>query len=55
MKLQVNTSGAWKNVCEFDASRRAEVVKALTALIHALGKVAKWCIVHDDGSREWLS
>lgn len=55
MKLQVNTKGAWRDVVEFDEARRAEVLAALVELMHALGKVAKWCLVRDDGSREWLS
>lgn len=55
MKLQVNTSGAWKNVVEFDAARRDEVLKALRVLQSALGQTVRWSILHDNGlTREWL-
>ena len=54
MKLQINTSGSWKNVVEFDARRKAEVVKAVENLADILGDSATWCIVHDGGRREWL-
>jgi hypothetical protein len=54
VKLQVNTAGAWKALVEFDAERRAEVVRALHRLDSALGCGAKWSLVNDDGEREWL-
>lgn len=54
MKLQVNTSGAWKAVVEFEPERRTDVLKALHALDQALGAGAKWCLVHENGEREWL-
>lgn len=54
MKLQVNTSGSWKTIVEFEDSRRAEVLQALHVLDSALGPGAKWCFLKDDGSRDWL-
>ena len=54
MKLQINTSGAWRNVVEFDAARKAEVVRAARILGGILGDSASWSIVRDDGKREWL-
>jgi hypothetical protein len=55
VKLQLNTSGAWKNVAEFDEARRWEIVQAVKALDEAIGDgKPKWCLVHDDGKREWL-
>lgn len=54
MKLQINTAGSWKNVVEFDARRKTEVVKAVENLAGVLGDSASWCILHDNGHREWL-
>ena len=54
MKLQVNTSGAWKNVLDFDKSRLDQVRKAIDVLAAAIGHTAKWCIVDDNGKRQWL-
>jgi hypothetical protein len=55
MKLQVNTSGAWKNVLDFDAAQRNAVKAVLPALNAAIGGRAKWCLVADDGERIWLN
>lgn len=55
MKLQVNTSGAWRNVVDFDKARKQEVVDAVRSLDAALGERVKWCLVQDDDSREWLN
>ena len=56
MKLQVNTNGAWKNVVEFDAARRTEVIEALQVLRDALREDdPKWCLLSDSGKREWLT
>jgi hypothetical protein len=57
VKLQVNTNGAWKDIAEFadGPTHRAEVIKALQALMAALGPgKCKWCLVDDKGNREWL-
>lgn len=54
MKLQVNVAGSWRNVVDFDASRRDAVTGALPQLARALGGKARWCIVDDLGKREWL-
>jgi hypothetical protein len=55
MKLQVNTAGAWKNLAEFDELRRWEVEQAIKALDEALGDgKPKWCVVDDNGKRQWL-
>jgi hypothetical protein len=55
VKLQVNTSGAWKNVVEFQPERRAEVIEALQVLRDVLREDdPKWSILHDSGKREWL-
>lgn len=55
LTLQINTSGAWKNVVKFDARRKAEVVKAAAVLSSALGEDTSWCLLHESGRREWLS
>jgi hypothetical protein len=52
--LQVNTSGAWKNVTDFDADRRAAVMAAVDTLAFAIGTHARWCFMHADGKREGL-
>lgn len=57
MKLQINTSGAWRNVIEFDIQWRSALLEALVPFARELAKTgtpATWCIVHDDGHREWL-
>lgn len=54
MKLQVNTAGSWKDVIEFDAARRWEVIDATRMLSLALGHSAKFALVDDNGKREWL-
>ena len=52
--LQVNTAGSWKNVARFDAARRAEVIKAVDNLGGILGASARWCLLYESGTREWL-
>jgi hypothetical protein len=55
MKLQVNTSGAWKNVVEFQPERRAEIIEALQVLRDVLREDdPKWSLLSENGSREWL-
>lgn len=54
MKLQVNTSGAWKDVVRFEPTRKAEVIEAVRVLQKALGEHTKWCVVDETGNREWL-
>lgn len=54
MKLQINTSGAWKNVVEFDAARTHEVEDAAASLARALGG-AKLAVLDDDGTRRYLN
>lgn len=52
--LQVNTNGAWKSVASFDAARREDVIAGLSGLAQQLGESVTWCLLHDDGKREWL-
>lgn len=54
MKLQVNTSGAWRNVVEFDADRAPEVEDAAASLSRAAGGL-NLRIVNDDGEARWLT
>lgn len=54
MKLQVNTAGAWKDVCHFEAARKAEVAKAVAQLASIAGVKATWSVLHDNGKREWI-
>lgn len=51
--LQINTTGAWRTVCEFDESKRGDVLAAARILHSALGGKAKWCTL-TGGQREWL-
>lgn len=51
--LQINTNGAWRTVCEFDESKRSDVLAAVRILHSALGGKAKWCTL-TGGQREWL-
>ncbi|UJM85291.1 hypothetical protein [Rhodanobacter denitrificans] len=52
--LQVNTSGAWRNVLTFDPAQRAAIVAGLAGLANTLGDDTTWCLHHPDGKREWL-
>jgi len=55
MKLQINTSGAWRNVVDFPDERRDAVLRALPELARAIGdENARWCIVDAAGKRDWL-
>lgn len=54
LTLQVNTSGAWKNIVQFHEAARDEVLVGLKGLAQALGDDVTWCLVHGDGHREWL-
>lgn len=54
VKVQINTSGAWRDVLTFEAPRQAEVVAALAALAAAIEHRASFCLVHEGGKREWL-
>jgi hypothetical protein len=53
MKLQVNTSGAWRNVCEFTGDRYHEVKRVVEKIAPLTD--ADWCIVGPDGAREWIN
>lgn len=50
MKLQINTSGAWKDVAPFDAAQLAEVEAAVARLVPALGD-SQFAVLRDDGQR----
>lgn len=54
MKLQINTSGSWKNVLEFDAGRAVEVEDAAASLSRAAG-VLRFAVLDDDGTRRYLN
>ncbi|UPG87003.1 hypothetical protein L2Y94_06510 [Luteibacter aegosomatis] len=54
LMLQLNTSGAWQTIVQFEVNRRDEVLRAAHVFAGILGKGAKWSIVHADGDREWL-
>lgn len=60
MKLQVNANGSWRNVIEFEASHRDQVLSAAVMLARAAKpatdgmRPARWCVVDDAGKREWL-
>jgi hypothetical protein len=54
LTLQLNTSGAWRNVMQFAAESRDDVLRATHIFAGVLGKGAKWSILHADGRREWL-
>lgn len=54
MKLQINTSGIWKNVVEFDAARAVEVEDAAASLSRAVG-VLRFAVLDDDGTRRYLN
>lgn len=53
--LQINTNGAWRNVCtvDMDAGRRAELVRHLSALRAVLGD-AQWSLQMPSGYRDYL-
>lgn len=53
MKLEINTAGAWKTVCEFDAGRLREVLDAVE-IFAAVVPDANWSVRDDNGVRRWL-
>lgn len=52
--LQINTNGAWKNVLQFEPTRRNEILRALAVFASVLGRNTRWCLVNEAGKREWL-
>lgn len=59
LTLQINATGAWRNVTRFPAERHAEVVAAVAPLQRALGMAVTWallhpCDSHPQGRRELL-
>lgn len=52
--LQINTSGSWKTLLQFAPERKAEIMRGLRVFAGILGKSATWCLLHEDGKREWL-
>lgn len=55
VKLQLNNSGAWKDVIRFDAADDAVCAQVMEAA-EALGQVGKvtWRVCVDDGSQDVL-
>lgn len=51
--LQINTTGAWRNVVAFPPEREAEIVAALAPLAAVLPRV-QWCILRENNTRHWL-
>ena len=51
--LQINTTGAWRNVVSFPPEREAEVVAALAPLAAVL-RQAQWCILRENNTRHWV-
>ena len=47
MKLQVNTSGAWRNVVEFNQAQLRHVQAAVIPLARELGDRATWRVTED--------
>lgn len=54
LTLQINTKGGWRNVLDFHADKRDDVIAGLKSLANILGDTAKWSVLHEDGRREWL-
>lgn len=52
--LQINTSGAWKNVLQFEPASRGRVLRGVDIFAGILESSATWCLLHEDGKREWL-
>lgn len=51
MKLQINTSGAWRNVVEFQVADTQRVCRAAESLAAILGPDTAWSYVSDFGDR----
>lgn len=51
--LQINTTGAWRNLFAFPSHRLAAVKEALVPLQAVAGPTVKWCL-YEDGRRTWL-
>lgn len=54
MKLQINTAGAWRDVCRIRDSEAMNVTVAAVMLARAIAG-ARFAIVDDDGKRRWFS
>lgn len=52
--LQINTNGSWKNMLTFAPEQRTKILRALRVFAYAIGDRVKWCLLHADGTREWL-
>lgn len=52
--LQINTAGSWKHMLQFEPARRTEILQALGVFASVLGDTTRWCLLHQDGTREWL-
>ena len=52
-KLEINTRGAWRTVCEFDDRRLREVLDAVAILASAVPD-ANWSLRDNNGVRRWI-
>ncbi|HCZ48403.1 MAG TPA: hypothetical protein DCZ11_05315 [Gammaproteobacteria bacterium] len=53
LMLQINTTGAWRNVLAFPAPATDQVLRAVRILA-AVAPSAKWCVLDGDGHRSWI-
>lgn len=51
--LQVNTTGAWRNVVACDVGREDEVLAAVERLA-AAGPESKWSLLYPESRRRWV-
>jgi len=54
MRLQINTTGAWRNLFDFATDLAAGVEDAAAALSRAAGGV-NMAVLDDDGTRRYLN
>lgn len=52
--LQINDSGSWRTLLKFEHARREDVLGAMARFASVLGSSTTFCLLHDDGHREWL-
>lgn len=53
LRLQINTTGAWRNVLAFPPGATDQVLRAVRILA-AVSPDAKWCVLDGDDRRRWI-
>lgn len=55
LTLQINDRGSWRSLTQIEEARREQVLAGVAVLADVLGPGTKWCLVDENGQREWLA